>query len=191
LLEEAGLPIAAPSANPSGRISATSAAHVAGDLAHAADLILDDGPTPLGIESTVVGWQDGQPVVLRPGAVARDAIEAITGNLGTATPTQVQSPGQLASHYAPRAKVRLNASAPRAGEAFLAFGRSPVSSTAALNLSPGGDLREAAANLFAMLRRLDAGDFETIAVMPIPDAGLGEAINDRLLRAAAPRDGAE
>jgi L-threonylcarbamoyladenylate synthase len=191
LLKESGRPIAAPSANTSGRITATSASHVAKDLAQAADLILDDGRTPLGIESTVIGWRDGQPVVLRPGAIARDAIEGVTGKLGTTGTTQVQSPGQLASHYAPRAKLRLDANAPRADEAFLAFGPSTASSTVSLNLSPGGDLREAAANLFAMLRKLDAANFETIAVMPIPDTGLGEAINDRLRRAAAPRAGAE
>lgn len=189
LLHEAKRPIAAPSANPSGRITATSAEHVATDLRHAADVILDDGAAPLGIESTVIGWQDGRALMLRPGAITRDAIEAVIGALGLPEYGRVTSPGQLASHYAPRAQLRLNAEAARPGEALLAFGPDvPAGYGAMRNLSPRGDLREAAANLFAMLRALDGDDAGAIAVMPIPDEGLGEAINDRLRRAAAPRE---
>jgi L-threonylcarbamoyladenylate synthase len=185
LIAEAGVPLAAPSANPSGRVSATSAAHVAEGLGDRVDLILDDGVTPLGIESTVIGFEDGQPVLLRPGAVPREAIEKITGPLAGPSHGRIASPGQLASHYAPRAALRLNAPIANLGEALLAFGPGAPSGT--LNLSPSGDLAEAAANLFAMLRALDAGGAKAIAVMPIPAWGLGEAINDRLKRAAAPR----
>jgi L-threonylcarbamoyladenylate synthase len=181
LLRGLGRPVAAPSANPSGRITATSAAHVAEGLAGHVDVILDGGATPLGIESTVIGFDGEKPVLLRPGAIARAEIEAIAGPLGTAE-GKIQSPGQLASHYAPRAKLRLNAKSPKGNEALLGFGDTPG---AALNLSPGGDLKEAAANLFAMLRALDA-KATRIAVSPIPATGLGEAINDRLARAAVP-----
>jgi L-threonylcarbamoyladenylate synthase len=182
LLAEAGRPLAAPSANPSGAVSATAAAHVVDELAAKVDFILDGGPTPLGLESTVIGFDRHRPVLLRPGAIPRDAIEAVAGPLGEAGGT-IRSPGQLASHYAPRAALRLNAQSPRAGEALLGFG---AVESASLNLSPRGDLKEAAANLFAMLRALDK-TAHTIAVSPIPIDGLGEAINDRLQRAAAPR----
>ena len=182
LLREARLPVAAPSANPSGSISATTAAHVAEGLGDKVDFILDGGPTPLGLESTVIGFDGKAAVLLRPGAIARDAIETLTGPLKQASGV-IQSPGQLESHYAPRAALRLNVRQGEADEVLLGFG---PSSDATLNLSPSGDLAEAAANLFAMLRALDktAG---RIAVMPIPEFGLGEAINDRLRRAAAPR----
>ena len=148
------------------------------------DFILDGGETNIGIESTVIGFDGGKPVLLRPGGVAREALEGIAGPLASPSNAKIQSPGQLESHYAPRAKLRLNARDAQSGEALLAFGADAPE--AALNLSPTGDLKEAAANLFAMLRALDkqAG---AIAVMPIPNDGLGEAINDRLRRAATPR----
>ena len=182
LLEEFGGPIAAPSANPSGTVSPTMAAHVAESLVDKVELILDGGPTMLGLESTVIGFDEGKPLLLRPGAIARDEIEAVTGPLAAAD-EKIRSPGQLQSHYAPRARLRLNAVSAGPGEALLGFG--PVAG-AKLNLSVRGDLKEAAANLFAMLRELDR-NAKTIAVSPIPDSGLGEAINDRLVRAAAPR----
>ncbi len=188
LIAEAGVPLAAPSANPSGRVSATSAAHVAEGLGDRVDLILDDGPAPLGIESTVIGFENGKAVLLRPGAVPREAIEKITGPLGRPSHGPIASPGQLASHYAPRAALRLNVREAASSEALLAFGPAvPPGAGRTLNLSPSGDLAEAAANLFAMLRALDADGANAIAVMPIPAWGLGEAINDRLKRAAAPR----
>jgi L-threonylcarbamoyladenylate synthase len=183
LLHEAGVPIAAPSANPSGKVSATLAAHVAEALQEKVDFILDGGPTMLGLESTVIGFDGDRPVLLRPGAIAREEIEAVIGPLQKAGPA-IQSPGQLESHYAPSATLRLDVSQPELGEALLGFG---PSSEAALNLSPTGDLKEAAANLFAMLRKLDS-HAKRIAVMPIPETGLGEAINDRLRRAAAGRE---
>jgi L-threonylcarbamoyladenylate synthase len=183
LLQEAGLPIAAPSANPSGKVSATLASHVAEALQEKIDFVLDGGPAVLGLESTVIGFDGGQAVLLRPGAIAREDIEAVIGTLRKAGPA-IQSPGQLESHYAPSATLRLDVSQPEPGEALLGFG---PSSHAALNLSPTGDLKEAAANLFAMLRKLDK-QTKRIAVMPIPETGLGEAINDRLRRAAASRD---
>jgi len=182
LLKEAGIPIAAPSANPSGRISPTTARHVAEGLGREIDFILDGGPASLGLESTVIGFDGGAPVLLRPGAIARGEIEALVGPL--AQPDQmIRSPGQLESHYAPNAPLRLNAQEKRYGEILLGFGTSP---DATLNLSATGDLKEAAANLFAMLRELDE-KAARIAVAPIPETGLGEAINDRLRRAAAPR----
>lgn len=182
LLKEAGIAIAAPSANPSGRISPTTAAHVAEGLADKVDLILDGGPASLGLESTVIGFRGERPVLLRPGAILRSDIEALIGPL--AQPDQaIRSPGQLESHYAPNAALRLNAHARMPGELLLGFGTSP---DAALNLSASGNLKEAAANLFAMLRELDE-KAARIAVAPVPETGLGEAINDRLRRAAAPR----
>jgi L-threonylcarbamoyladenylate synthase len=187
LIEAAGRPIAAPSANASGRVSPTTADHVAEELGDRIDLILDGGPTPLGIESTVIGFERDKAVLLRAGAVTREAIETVAGSLATAPSTAVRSPGQLASHYAPHAALRLNVSHVGANEALLAFGAHiPAGAKRVLNLSRSGDLSEAAANLFAMLRDLDT-DADAIAVMPIPHDGLGEAINDRLMRAAAPR----
>lgn len=184
LIAAVGRPLAAPSANLSGRVSPTRAEHAAEDFAGQDILILDAGATELGLESTIVGVGPEGPRLLRPGAIAREAIEALTGPLPVApTSARPDAPGMLASHYAPRARLRLDAEAPLPGEAMLGFG--PV--TGDLNLSPAGDLREAAANLFAYLRRLDAAGTEGIAVAPIPDEGLGEAIRDRLARAAAPR----
>jgi L-threonylcarbamoyladenylate synthase len=189
LLAANGLPLAAPSANASGRISSTSAAHVAKSLGSAVDLILDGGATPLGLESTIVGFEGEMPVLLRAGAIARQEIEEIIGPLASAADDKVRAPGQLASHYAPRASLRLHATSIKSGEALLAFGPDvPPGAAIIQNLSLTGNLREAAANLFAMLHQLDASGAARIAVMPIPDHGIGEAINDRLKRAAAPRD---
>jgi len=182
LLKETGRPVAGPSANKSGQVTATTAGHVADSLDGKLDLILDAGGATLGIESTVVGFDGDRPLLLRPGAIPRGEIEDLIGPLG-APGNLITSPGQLASHYAPRASLRLNARGMEAGEVLLGFGEAPG---AKLNLSPSGDLREAAANLFAMLRELDK-TAARIAVSPIPDSGIGEAINDRLRRAAAPR----
>jgi L-threonylcarbamoyladenylate synthase len=182
LLRAFGGPVAAPSANLSGSVSATTAAHVAESLGMRIDFILDGGPAMLGLESTVVGFDGNKPVLLRPGAISRTEIEAVVGPLAAAS-EKIQSPGQMESHYAPRAALRLNAVSLSQGEILLGFGDV---ADARLNLSAGGDLKEAAANLFAMLRELDKGA-SAIAVSPIPDTGLGEAINDRLRRAAAPR----
>jgi L-threonylcarbamoyladenylate synthase len=187
LIAAAGRSIAAPSANASGQVSPTTAQHVAQSLGENVDLILDGGATAHGIESTVIGFENGTPVMLRPGAVAREDIERITGPLSVSGSEALSSPGRLPSHYAPRTQLRLNANDVRDGEALLAFGPGKPRAANMLNLSPSGDLKEAAANLFAMLRKLDATGATRIAVMPIPDHGLGEAINDRLARAAAPR----
>jgi L-threonylcarbamoyladenylate synthase len=188
LLAAAGIPIAAPSANPSGQVSATTAAHVAEGLN--VDLILDGGATQLGLESTIVGFDGGKPTLLRPGAISRQEIEAVVGKLAHPVGDTISSPGQMRSHYAPRARLRLNATDVRADEALLAFGpHAPSGARATLNLSARGDLVEAAANLFAMLRDLDASGAASIAAMPVPERDLGEAINDRLRRAAAPREG--
>lgn len=186
LIEAARLPLAAPSANPSGTISPTRASHVAHGFGSKIDMILDGGATPVGVESTVIGFGQDGPLMLRPGGCPREAIERIVGPLSApAAGGPVTSPGQLTSHYAPRARMRLNAPVADAGECLLGFG--PAAPSGILNLSPAGNLAEAATNLFAMLRALDA-EAEAIAVMPIPATGLGEAINDRLQRAAAPRD---
>lgn len=194
LLSESQRPIAAPSANRSGHVSATSAEHVAEDIGNKAALILDAGPTTLGLESTVVRIVDETPVLLRPGAVTAEAIEEVVGGRisrqGEAG-AQITSPGQLASHYAPRARLRLNAYDWRPDEAVLAFGAiAERPARAFINLSASGDLIEAAANLFAALRTLDSSGALSIAATPIPPSGLGEAINDRLRRAAAPRGSA-
>jgi L-threonylcarbamoyladenylate synthase len=186
LLAEAKLPIAAPSANRSGRISPTTAAHVEAELGGA--MILDGGPCRLGLESTVIGLNDSVPVLLRTGALPRETIEAVLGQrlaMADASAAPI-SPGQLASHYAPHAPLRLDTTRPHAGEALLAFGpEAPDFGGPTINLSPSGDLDEAAVNFFAALRWLDAAGADAIAVMPIPTHGLGEAINDRLRRAAA------
>jgi L-threonylcarbamoyladenylate synthase len=182
LLKETGRPVAGPSANMSGQVTATTANHVADSLGGKVDLILDAGSATLGIESTVIGFDGDRPLLLRPGAIAREDIQDLVGPLG-APGNLIQSPGQMASHYAPRAALRLNAGEIESGEVLLGFGDAP---RAKLNLSSRGDLREAAANLFAMLRELDKSATR-IAVSPIPDTGIGEAINDRLRRAAAPR----
>lgn len=176
-------PVAAPSANPSGRISPTRAAHVLAGLAGRIAAVVDGGACDVGVESTIVGLSGGQARLLRPGGLPTEAIEAALGRpLLPAEAGAITAPGQLASHYAPRAALRLNADGPRQGEVFLGFGAKDGD----LNLSPAGDLAQAAANLFDHLHRLDATG-KPIAVAPVPDRGLGRAINDRLRRAAAPR----
>jgi L-threonylcarbamoyladenylate synthase len=192
LIATAGVPIAAPSANRSGHVSPTTAAHVAHDLDGKVACILDAGPTGIGLESTIVGFPGGKAVLLRPGGIARADIERVLGMelVSAEEGAAISAPGMLASHYAPVARLRLNVTDVRPGEALLAYGPNlpAVSDNAAViqNLSESRDLTEAAANLFAMLRRLD-GEASAIAVMPIPYDGLGEAINDRLQRAAAPK----
>jgi L-threonylcarbamoyladenylate synthase len=198
ILAAVGRPLVAPSANRSGHLSPTTAQHVLADLRGRIELIVDGGQTPMGLESTIVACLDAA-MLLRPGALPRTELERVVP-LSEPTPAAGSStrndqapvaPGQLASHYAPRARLRLNAQNVQAGEALLAFG--PLAAEGAdraalvLNLSARGDLIEAAANLFSHLRALDAAGAATIAVMPVPHAGLGEAINDRLARAAAPR----
>jgi len=185
LIRETGRPIVAPSANPSGRISPTTAAHVREGLGAKVDMVLDGGRCEVGLESTIVSLLDDTPRLLRAGGLARDKIEKVLDRkLETALAGPLHAPGQLQSHYAPHARLRLNATDWRAGEARLGFG----AVNAPLNLSPKGDVVEAAANLFSMLHQLDASGSSTIAVAPIPEIGLGEAINDRLRRAAAPRE---
>ncbi len=189
LLKAFGKPIVAPSANQSGHVSPTLAEHVRSDLEGRIDLIIDGGPASVGVESTIVSCL-GAPTLLRPGGLPRDAIERVLGHAlviaeAPADETPL-APGMLASHYAPKSSLRLNAIDVRAGEALLAFGPAAPAAAHALNLSASGDLVEAAANLFHHLRMLDAAA-TSIAVMPIPNEGLGEAINDRLARAAAPR----
>ena len=190
-----GKPVVAPSANRSGHISPTTARHVTGDLDGRIDLIVDGGPTHVGVESTIVACLE-RPVLLRPGGVPREAIEHVlgfemeSGSEASSDDEAPLAPGMLTSHYAPRAALRLNATDVAQGEALLAFGQ-PLAAAAQAgvvrNLSPQGDLVEAAANLFAYLRALDTSGATRIAVMPVPERGLGEAINDRLRRAAAPR----
>ena len=190
LLRKAGFPVAAPSANRSGHVSPTTAEHVASDLDGRIDLILDGGSTAVGLESTVVSCLESLPRLLRPGGVPRSALEQVLGlRLAVGQGAALVSPGMLESHYAPAARLRLAAAQARPDEAVLdfagQFGRAQAG--AYLDLSPSGDLREAAANLFGYLRRLDAGSTGLIAVAAIPSSDLGEAINDRLARAAAPR----
>jgi L-threonylcarbamoyladenylate synthase len=188
LLALSGLAIAAPSANRSGTVSSTSAAHVAESFGKDVDLILDSGPAQHGIESTIIGLHGGSPVLLRSGAFSRQEIESIIGPVGTHASGVISSPGQLRSHYATHTPLRLNARDAGAHEALLAFGPLPIHNAGTVrNLSESGNLREAGANLFSMLRELDAAGCAAIAAMPIPDHGLGEAINDRLRRAAAPK----
>lgn len=185
LLEAAG-PLAAPSANPSGRVSPTEAGHVLAGLGGRIDAVLDGGPCPVGVESTIVMPDaEGGARLLRAGGLPAEAIEAALGAaLRVETdPARVVAPGQTASHYAPRGRLRLEAMEAGPGEVLVGFG--PVRGE--MSLSPSGDLREAAANLFAVLHRLDAAGVERIAVAPVPETGLGRAINDRLRRAAAPR----
>jgi L-threonylcarbamoyladenylate synthase len=187
LLRAANLPIAAPSANRSGNVSPTIAAHVEADLGDRVAMILDDGPVPLGLESTVVDATGTEPVVLRLGAVPRDDLERVLGRpiaIADGDPSRPSSPGMLGRHYAPRAILRLKAGDVQNGEALLAFGAPLPHHGSMVNLSAASDLVEAAANLFAALRTLDASGATAIAVMPIPEQGLGEAINDRLRRAA-------
>jgi L-threonylcarbamoyladenylate synthase len=192
LIAALGRPVAAPSANRSGHVSPVTAAHVADDLSGRVDMILDGGRTTAGLESTIVSFCGAAPALLRPGAVAREKIEKVLGEkLAAPADAEVTAPGMTASHYAPNARLRLEAHEVGAGEAALDFGRrlTPLAppGTVALDLSPGGDLVEAAANLFAYLRELDARGAASVAVAHIPERGLGEAINDRLRRAAAPR----
>jgi L-threonylcarbamoyladenylate synthase len=193
ILAAFGKPIVAPSANRSGHVSPTTAPHVLADLDGRIDLIVDGGPTPVGLESTIVACL-GAPMLLRPGGVARADIEAALGrslaHVPGGKPDVPLAPGQLASHYAPRTRLRLNVDDVRPGEVLLSFGPTlpPGASRAAamFSLSPNGNLVEAAANLFSSLRAADALGAAIIAIMPIPHDGLGEAINDRLRRAAAP-----
>ena len=197
ILRAFGGPVVAPSANLSGHVSPTTAAHVQSDLAGRIDLIVDGGAVEVGVESTIVGCFD-TPMLLRPGGLPREAIERVLGRTLTQPPEdaghdtdQPLAPGMLASHYAPRTPVRLDAISLAAGEALLGFGPATVpgadGATMVMNLSARGDLDEAAANLFGYLRALDTSGARAIAVMPVPHHGLGEAINDRLRRAAVGR----
>jgi L-threonylcarbamoyladenylate synthase len=198
ILRAFGRAVVAPSANLSGHVSPTTAAHVESDLAGRIDLIVDGGPVEVGVESTIVGCF-GEPMLLRPGGLSREDIERVLGRRLRQPPEDADSdtglplaPGMLASHYAPRTSVRLNAKSITPGEALLAFGPDAVAgvdaAAAVMNLSARGDLDEAAANLFGYLRALDARGARAIAVMPVPHHGLGEAINDRLRRAAVERE---
>jgi L-threonylcarbamoyladenylate synthase len=195
LLAEAGVPVAAPSANKAGCLSPTAADHVVFSLPGPGnggpDMILDGGPCPVGVESTVIDLSGSSPVLLRPGGVVAEDIEAVIGSLDSPGENEAnKSPGMLERHYAPNLPLRLDAETPKPGEGFLAFGTvAPGAPEDAMNLSPSGDLEEAAANLFAMIRALDGPPFEAIAVMAVPDRGLGRAINDRLRRAVGPADG--
>jgi L-threonylcarbamoyladenylate synthase len=192
LIARLGRPLAAPSANSSGKISGTSAQAVAADLGLKIRLVVDGGATPVGLESTIVKVDGARLRLLRPGGIPAEEIEAAAGMKLQRGATGIEAPGMLASHYAPGAAVRLNAMKIRDGEALLAFGNQRAEgwqgAAALRNLSANGDLREAASNLFAHLQDLDRTGATTIAVEPIPFDGLGEAINDRLVRAAAPRD---
>jgi L-threonylcarbamoyladenylate synthase len=193
LIERLGRPLAAPSANSSGRISPTTAAAVADDLGDRIGLVVNGGATSVGLESTIVKVEDGKLRLLRPGGIAAEELEAAAGAaLVRGAKNGVEAPGMLASHYAPGAMVRLDVTEVAAGEALLAFGprraRNAGAAVAMRNLSEAGDLREAASNLFSHLQALDRSGAKMIAVEPIPHDGLGEAINDRLSRAAAPRD---
>jgi L-threonylcarbamoyladenylate synthase len=190
LLRAAGTPVAAPSANRSGRVSPTHAWHVMGDLDGRIDVVLDGGPTQVGVESTIVACLGGAVRILRPGGLARARIEGALGRKveNAQANAAITAPGMLASHYAPNARIRLDATRVEKDEAALDFGgRFADVQAASFDLSPRGDLAEAAANLFAFLRALDATGADVIAVAPIPNEGLGEAIRDRLARAAAPR----
>ena len=195
LLEAADLPVAAPSANRSGRVSPTAAGHVVFSLPGPGDggpaMIVDGGPCLIGVESTVIDLSGDTPALLRPGGLEAEDIEAVIGPLETAEAAEPgkqggaqKSPGQMDRHYAPDLPLRLDAEAPKPGEAFLAFGPvAPEAPEDSMNLSPTSDLAEAAANLFSMIRALDGPPFTGIAVMAVPDTGLGQAINDRLRRA--------
>jgi L-threonylcarbamoyladenylate synthase len=195
LLEVFGGPVAAPSANPSGQVSPTTAAHVAETLDGRIAAVLDGGACPVGLESTILGFDGENPVLLRPGGLPVEAVEEALGcPVALDHGAAITAPGQLASHYAPAARLRLNAAYPEPGEGWLGFGPDPDGLPGrfrgrAMNLSPSGDLAEAAANLFAYLRALDAmvPNGGVIATAPVPNHGLGRAINDRLARAAVPR----
>lgn len=188
ILEQLDRPVAAPSANSSGRLSPTTADHVAADLGSGVDLIIDGGASRIGVESTIIACLGGTPVVLRPGGTQREELEVILDTeLADPADDKVIAPGMLTSHYAPHARLRLNATDVKPGEAVLDFGGQLSGGVVHIDLSPDGFLEEAAANLFASLHQLDAAAVDQVAVAPIPNDGLGEAINDRLRRAAAPR----
>jgi L-threonylcarbamoyladenylate synthase len=190
VIRAAGRPLAAPSANPSGRVSPTTAQHVAAGLGAKVALVIDGGPCGVGVESTVLDLTGPTPVLLRPGGAPEEDIEAVAGKVARppAAAGPVKSPGMLASHYAPRLPLRIQARDVKPDEALLAFGADvPKGARMTLNLSPDGDVVEAAQHLFDYLRRLDASGARAIAAMPVPERGLGRAINDRLRRAAAPR----
>jgi L-threonylcarbamoyladenylate synthase len=201
LLEAFGGPLAAPSANPSGRVSPTTAAHVLDGLRGRIAAVIDGGACPVGLESSIVGFAGDRPLLLRPGGIPADTLGRAIGmdlaapppNPANDDPAAITAPGQLASHYAPRAALRLDAAGPEPGEVWLGFGPGAGGDggQGGLNLSPAGDLAEAAANLFAYLREIDSLATRVgaagIAVAPVPDKGLGVAINDRLRRAATPR----
>ncbi|MEO1718903.1 MAG: L-threonylcarbamoyladenylate synthase [Pseudomonadota bacterium] len=195
LIAEAELPLVAPSANVSGHVSATTAAHVRADFGRVVPIVLDGGPTRIGVESTIVTSDpDGQIVLLREGGMPRENIAEIVGNNAIAdratqnNDVAPSAPGQMTSHYAPSTTVVLDITEVPSGSALLAFGGSvPIHDGPTRNLSPSGSLVEAAANLFDALRQLDASGMDHISVMPIPNTGLGRAINDRLRRAAAPK----
>ncbi|WHA40669.1 L-threonylcarbamoyladenylate synthase [Agrobacterium larrymoorei] len=195
LIAKLGKPLAAPSANSSGKISSTSAAHVEADLGAKIELILDGGSAPVGVESTIIKVDpDGAVRLLRPGGLVAEDIERVAG-VALVRPAKasaaIEAPGMMASHYAPGAAVRLNATSVEPGEALIRFGGQPVQgeseAATVLDLSASGNLAEAAANLFEHLKLADASGAASIAITPIPNTGLGEAINDRLARAAAPR----
>lgn len=194
LIQAVDRPLAAPSANRSGTISPTRAEHVQATLGDKVDLIIDGGPCPIGVESTIIKVDGDNAVLLRPGGVAREDIEDCLGRsiADGGDAKQPEAPGMLASHYAPRARLRLNVKTPKPDEAFLAFNGSTPEHPYTLNLSENSDLLEAAANLFAHLHALDGlcavHGLSGIAAAPIPAEGLGAAINDRLKRAAAPRN---
>ena len=190
LLSACGRPIAAPSANRSGEVSPTTAAHVVAGLGGDVDEILDGGACSIGLESTILDLTRNPPEILRRGGISDEEISAVVGPLAfnMAEDSRPRSPGQLYRHYATQLSLRTNATEVKSGEALLGFGRHTVTGAAAeRNLSPAGDLTEAAANLFAMLRDLDRPEYIGIAAVPVPDVGIGRAINDRLRRAAAPK----
>ena len=184
LLSSTDCPIAAPSANKFGRMSPTTALHVDEEFGPELTLILDGGPCALGLESTVVDLPTKRPVLLRPGSITNEEIGTVIGPIATATQhSKIKSPGMLDRHYAPKASLRLNVNAPVDGEVLVGFG--PLAPDGAVNLSPTGDLLEAATNFFSTLRELDSAGNKKLAIMPIPTSGLGFAINDRLKRAAS------
>lgn len=184
LLDEFGGLLAAPSANLSGKISPTQASHVNVDFS---DLwVLEGGPCAVGLESTIIDLTEDRPALLRPGGISREDIEQLIDSLARPAENQIKAPGMMTSHYAPALPLRINVEEPLPGEAFLAFGTTQYKGKHVLNLSEKGNLKEAACNLFKMLRELDRSSFQGIAVAPIPFVGLGLALNDRLARAAAP-----
>lgn len=183
VIAQLGRPLAAPSANASGHISPTTAQHVLKSLGDRLALIVDDGACAAGVESTIVGFEQGLPVILRHGALSAERLGIHAANTSARTRTDISAPGQLASHYAPRQPVRLNAETAQADEYHIGFGKIAGDD----NLSPSGNVEEAAAALFAALHRAEDSGAARIAVAPIPHEGVGQAINDRLRRAAAPR----